>query len=626
MLTECLKSLYLNGSDNRRDSIERPHPATLKWLGLSPAIRGWMDSKSQMVWISGKPGSGKSTLSKYLLDHLIDEQKQQKERGLFNYLRGTAAIIGFFFNGRGPERLRSESAFFHSLIFQLVEQEPSLYRLVPKRKIDSTGSPAPLSVHTLRRTLLSMLDDQRIESTCLIVDAFDECGEECKQKLLKFLSEDIANHKSNPRILVTGRRNAELEMYLETYPTIDLENFNGEDINTYLNSEFETFTRHRSHEFVQRIVVKAATCSQGVFLWATLVVKELKKGKLLVGTDQELEKAIDSLPADLTEFYDHILEELDTNANAETRRMLEWVLFADRPLSVEEFRYAIFIGSETPPTDLISLEQIALPASRMEERIREYSGGLLEIKGGIKLKFVTKEATESRYIQLIHQSVKDYLLEKQMNCVGPTPVSLPLMVPRGAHSHLARVCVQYLAFPDFNLPAPTDMATRSRLLRIPFVRYATQMWIKHAPLAEPSERTTYMAIFGWPERHNFQTWLMNYEHLEGIGEDSHQPRVGGWRKPLFVASQMGLESDVKHFIPFLQQEGSHEREQTTMSALVAASVGGHESTAALVLDKGADSEAVRESYGTALQEAALRGNQLVVKLLLERGANANGLG
>lgn len=579
-----------------------------------------------MVWVSGKPGSGKSAVSKHLLDCLIDDQKQQKEAGLFNYLRGTQAIIGFFFNGRGPERLRNESAFFHSLLFQLVEQEPSLYRLVPKPKMDGTGKPAARSVHTLRQTLLSMLDDPKIESTRLIVDAFDECGEECKQRLLKFLTEDLANHRSRPQILVTGRRHAELEMYLESYPTMYLEDFNGDDINTYLTSEFEIFTRHRSREFVENIVAKAAARSQGVFLWVTLVVKELKKGKLLVGTDQELERAIESLPADLTEFYDHILEELDTNTHAETRRMLEWVLFADRPLSVEEFRCAIFVGSGAPPTDLSSLEQIAVPGSRMEERIREYSGGLLEIKGGIKLKFVTEAASKSLYVQLIHQSVKDYLLEKQTNVVGPTSDPLPLMVPRNAHAHLARVCIQYLALPDFNLPAPTDSATRSRLLAIPFVRYATQMWIKHAPLADASDRTAYMAIFEWPKRQNFQTWLKNYEHLEGVGEDSVLPRVGGWRKPLFVASQMGLELDVKHYIPFLQQEETTERKESTTSALVAASVGGHESTAALVLDKGAGSEATRGQYGSALQAAALRGHQLVVKLLLERGADANGLG
>lgn len=262
----------------------------------------------------------------------------------------------------------------------------------------------------------------------------------------------------------------------------------------------------------------------------------------------------------------------------------------------------------------------------MEERIREYSGGLLEIKGGIKLKFFTQEASEKLYVQLIHQSVKDYLLEKQITVAGTTSETLPLIVERDAHANLARVCIQYLAFADFNLPAPIDTDTRHRLLGIPFVRYTTQMWLKHAPLADPSERTACMTIFDWPERQNFQTWLTNYEHLEGIGEDSHQPRVGGWKKPLFVASQMGLQSDVKHFIPFLQNEDGNERQASATSALVAASVGGHEATAALVLDTGGDSENMKGNYGNALQEAARRGHQMVVKLLLERGANANGLG
>ncbi|KAH8147315.1 uncharacterized protein LAJ45_08793 [Morchella importuna] len=36
---ECLKSLYVVGSDNRRESIEKAHPSTLEWLDQSPGQR-----------------------------------------------------------------------------------------------------------------------------------------------------------------------------------------------------------------------------------------------------------------------------------------------------------------------------------------------------------------------------------------------------------------------------------------------------------------------------------------------------------------------------------------------------------------------------------------------------------
>lgn len=533
--------------------------------------------------------------------------------------KGAAPILGVFFNDRGSDILNSEQGFFQALLYQLVEQKPSLYSFVPERKQDHRGTQSPLSVDTLRDCLFSMLETPEAKSTRFIIDALDECSEESKSTILKFIIEELAKHSSTPQILITSRQHADLEIFLGLYPNIQLDDLNRTDIHTYLTTEFDIYNRFHTSEFVQRLVDKATNRSQGVFLWVKLVVTELRKGKMIVGTSHELEDAINSLPWGLTGFYARILDGLDTNAGAETQRMLEWVLFAQRPLSLAEFRHAIAMGSNPEPGDLATVEDITVPLHRMDSRIREYSGGLLEVKQGIEY---TKRRGSGRgvFVQLIHQSVKDFLLERKSNAIGRP--AQPLMIPSEAHTHLARACITYLAFPDFDISVMSNGERNSGLWD-----YASAYWITHAPLSEVcGAATTQMVQFGWPKRKNFRLWMLEY----GSPRDMVL-HTDSWETehPLLIASQIGLVADVKHFLQTLERGfdgGESGRGKTVSKALVAAAYGGQEDIVQLLLECDVDFDARGECLRNALHAAALKGHEKVVELLLERGTDVNAHG
>lgn len=573
-----------------------------------------------MIWVSGKPGSGKSALSKHLLDCMVQEQSRRRRQGTINHLQGTEAIISFFFDGRSSELLGSERAFLQALLYQIVEQAPSLSCLVPQQKTDHAGRKVPRSLDSLRESLLLMLSDRKVKSTYLIIDAFDECVGDCKIELLKFVLGDLVKHLSL-HILITSRQHLELEVFLGSFPTIRLEDLNSKDIHTYLGSELEVFTRFHSPQFVEKLVRKAERRSEGVFLWVKLVVKALKTGRMFAGTAQELEEELDSLPGNLLAFYDRILRGLDMSVDAEDRRMLEWVLYAERPLTVTEIRYAVSIGSKPPPSNLASVEQKTVRISRMEARIREYSGGLLEVKKGVAPRykvvgenqlpyFEPEDAYGDLFVQFIHQSVKDFLLKKDSEL---TTTASPLIPPSKAHSHLARVCITYLAFPDFDRgDFPTQDARK-----IPFLPYATANWIMHAPLAEQCGETMQMVRFGWPERQNFRVWSENYIRLQ---EPEYIWSPSEWRDPLLVAARVGLSADLRNFLLPLERGDSRERFRIVSAALIAAAFGGYETTAQVLLENGAD---VNVEGGMALYTAADGGHEKIVQLLLKRGVHVN---
>lgn len=63
-----LGSLQYPLMDDRHQLIEERHPRTLSWIFKSTAspFKTWLEQDSGAFWISGKAGSGKSTLMKYV--------------------------------------------------------------------------------------------------------------------------------------------------------------------------------------------------------------------------------------------------------------------------------------------------------------------------------------------------------------------------------------------------------------------------------------------------------------------------------------------------------------------------------------------------------------------------------
>lgn len=71
---EFLKGLYYDGMYDRETSIAPAHAKTFQWIFEKGTERQrhwedfgkWLESESQVYWITGKAGSGKSTLMKFI--------------------------------------------------------------------------------------------------------------------------------------------------------------------------------------------------------------------------------------------------------------------------------------------------------------------------------------------------------------------------------------------------------------------------------------------------------------------------------------------------------------------------------------------------------------------------------
>ncbi|KAH7385981.1 hypothetical protein BKA66DRAFT_569298 [Pyrenochaeta sp. MPI-SDFR-AT-0127] len=77
-----LKNLSFKGIDSRQYSIRDANANTLQWV-FSNKFQSWTQSSEPIFWISGKPGSGKSTLMKWLAENkqTFDALRQWADTG-----------------------------------------------------------------------------------------------------------------------------------------------------------------------------------------------------------------------------------------------------------------------------------------------------------------------------------------------------------------------------------------------------------------------------------------------------------------------------------------------------------------------------------------------------------------
>ncbi|KAH6878729.1 hypothetical protein BKA58DRAFT_452914 [Alternaria rosae] len=121
--------LYFARKDDRYDDIVAAHKDTFDWALKSrandsitwPSLTDWLRQEGGVYWISGKAGSGKSTLMKYL------HQDPRFLESLETWAGGDHLVIAdFYFWNAGAEIQKSQEGLLRSLLRQVLDQNISL--------------------------------------------------------------------------------------------------------------------------------------------------------------------------------------------------------------------------------------------------------------------------------------------------------------------------------------------------------------------------------------------------------------------------------------------------------------------------------------------------------------------
>ncbi|KAI9705757.1 MAG: hypothetical protein M1820_005005 [Bogoriella megaspora] len=468
---ELLESLNFDQIDDRFDNIKQGLAKTCTWFLESKEYLDWLEADDLhdnhgILWVKGKPGSGKSTLVKFT----FTEMKKSLQTTIF---------LSFFFNARGNQLEKSTIGLYRSLLVQLRRSHPECERVLDT--ITLTVRPRNDRFKTNGEMLKQMfaMAMQKLNhcDIIIIVDALDECDENEIRDMIAFferLQEDVASENRKFRVLFSSRHYPHIKAKRSIKMTLEKQMGHFQDIDKYISTELKLERGQQAEKFRQEIRDRAS----GIFMWVVLVIQILNKASDR-GQVHILQKKLQEIPDDLNELFRSILtrdrEDLDT-----MKLCLQWILYAHRPLSREELYFAIMAGTASPEN--FSWNRDALSPRSIDLFILSSSKGLAE---------VTK--SKKHTVQFIHESVRDYLLKED----GLSQVWNDLKVNTIGLSHdrLKDCCSNYIESniavnlgADGMLPrAKTSEAVylREKALRtFPFLKYAVHFVFAHTDTSQ----------------------------------------------------------------------------------------------------------------------------------------------
>ena len=155
---------------------------------------------------------------------------------------------------------------------------------------------------------------------------------------------------------------------------------------------------------------------------------------------------------------------------------------------------------------------------------------------------------------------------------------------------------------------------------MPLARYAAEHWIDHAKSGGMDSSVLQLILHLFTlESAPFKNWIRIYDiDKPWYGLMSMEEK--DFCSPLYYSSLAGMQ---EASACLLQIENPNAKGGIFGNPLQAASYIGNEPIVKLLLQNGAEVNAEGGAYGNALQAASYVGNEAVVKLLLKNGAEVN---
>jgi ankyrin repeat protein len=589
--------------DLRLDNIENAAYNTCEWFITHPRYIEWIQARSRLLWIKGKPGAGKSTLMKYAL-----RQDQQ------NYSR--IMVGSFFFNARGSPLESSPLGLYRSILHQLLVNAPlqlsNLTRVYRERC--NTWGDIDKKWNWRQGELEEILSDLLLTTPVpvrLYIDALDEGGEEISVQLVEQFQAMIDRASSSGKSLMICFSCRHYPIITLDDFAISLENENSADIQTYVHQTLRAnFVKETPAKLLAAEILERAN---GVFQWIKLVVprvlSQYRRGKRI----DVIQMRIRELPRELHNLYRSVLDTITNEERRESLKLLQWMCFAFRPLSLSEIRHAMVLDADTSYQtlqELMNAESYVATDddNALKARIIDLSRGLAEIR----------EHDGQFFVQYIHESVKDFLVQDGLQSLDKNGTGST--TGRG-NLHLAWACARYLSISDID---PVNISSRRLISKYPLLLYATVSWIQHVMqiINEPVLQTNLTQLFDYfhkPLDIKTQRWVQLHRKLDMDVESC----PGSGMTMLHIMARHGFFNSLSVFLgyPDTQAYWKDDFDRTPLSWAAAA---GHEDIVKLLLDQKDVSPDSEEHDGrTALSWAAENGHPTIVQMLLNRNVRAD---
>ncbi|KAH7353479.1 hypothetical protein B0T11DRAFT_331412 [Plectosphaerella cucumerina] len=387
---ELLETIHLPRMGSRRSAIRPPQKKTCSWLLDHPTYLDWLDPDKQeyhhgFLWIRGKAGAGKSTLMKFL----YSEARKVND---------DSSVISYFFNARGEYLERSTIGMYRSLLKHLLvhmsttEWHQIKYDTYLRSVFESQGQGCP-GFNELKQMVRCAVLARENRPLIFFIDALDECDEDDVRDMMCFfedLAEDASEEGIELHVCFSSRPYPYVSIRTRLLMTLEEEAGHTADLARYVNKRLRIQDQYRA-EFESYILDKA----WGIFMWVVLVVDILNKESNRGGL--ALRRRLSEIPLGLSQLFKDILTRDEENPQ-ELRRCILWVLCAQKPLTPDQFRHAMWAaGLRDGRVDNV-----------VPDAYNPRSSNALVISSSKGLAEVSR--SDHPVVQFIHESVRDFLV------------------------------------------------------------------------------------------------------------------------------------------------------------------------------------------------------------------------
>ncbi|RAQ99594.1 HET-D protein [Stemphylium lycopersici] len=455
-LKDCLRDLRPGDPRDDKKRIEDTKGGlladTYRWVLDNTAFQDWRhERRSRLLWVKGDPGKGKTMLLCGLINELQSSMRPPE-------------LLSYFFCQATDSRINSATGVIRGLLYMLVGQQPSLMSHI-RGEYDHAGKALFEDANAwvaLSEIFTSITQDKSLKTTCLVVDALDECVVD----LPKLLDLIVRTSKSSPCVkwLVSSRNENHIEERLksigdEAKLSLELKH-NAEQVaravDAYIDYKLSCLESLEEADLRKQVRDELHQKANGTFLWVALVMQELEKPE-----SWDPLAVVKEAPAGLHQLYDRMMEQIQrlSASNLEICRSLLCITaVAYRPLYLAE------MGSLCRSTGRATI------IAENVRKIAAMCGSFLTVR--------------NEQVYLVHQSAKDYLSDKMQATVLPSQCemhyslfakSLELLfstLKRDMYNLVKPGC----SIDEVRVPDPDPLAT---------ARYSCVYWVDHLCESKP---------------------------------------------------------------------------------------------------------------------------------------------
>ncbi|KAL6828181.1 ankyrin repeat-containing domain protein [Trichoderma camerunense] len=490
-----IEQLYFDKIDERLMNLTAAQGRTCCWFLDKPEYISWNDASQQtdhggFLWIKGHPGTGKSTLMKFLFEKVKINAKADSLQ----------IILSFFFLARGTVEEKSTMGLYRSLLHQLFEKVPDAQNGLEwmtrdgARVIQRNG----WNEKALKQTLAHAVRKLGNKSLTIFVDALDECNKNQVADMVCYFEELCEGAQESPvrlRVCFSSRHYPTITIAKGIEVILEDEIGHTEDIEYYIKSKLRLGQSAQALSLRSEILDR----SSNIFLWVVLVLDILNRE--YPNSIKQMRDRLKEIPPELNDLFEMILTRDGENLE-KLHLCLKWILFANRPLKPQELYFAVQLGYDQECSGCWDRNDIEL--DEIKTFVRSYSKGLAEV--------TRNKAAE---VQFIHESVRDFLLSKYESQWSEASGNF-----LGNSHNLLRDCclaqLNRLALQDADIVDPLPPASETAELRqtirsnYPFLEYSVRNSLQHADSTQQNGIDQGKFFTDFP----LQKWILLHNTLE----------------------------------------------------------------------------------------------------------------